>query len=129
MENHLCECMYDVLQRPGPSGQTLPALNRLKAQICDCTAEGYRKFLITITMLIDQMDTSQRYTTSFRRNGGVRADHILLERWNKADAYDTERNCTDSYNVSPEHVRHNRGERCQRGKIDGGSPLRAAYLV
>ena len=33
MENHLHECMYDVLQRPGPSDQMLPALNRLKAKI------------------------------------------------------------------------------------------------
>jgi hypothetical protein len=33
MENHLYECMYDVLQRPGPSDQTLPPLNRLKAKI------------------------------------------------------------------------------------------------
>jgi len=29
MENHLYECMYDVLKRPDPSDQTLPALNRL----------------------------------------------------------------------------------------------------
>jgi len=73
MENHLYECMYDVLQRPGPSDQTLPALNRLKAELCDCTAEGHRNFLMTVTLLIDQMETSRRYTTSFRRNGDVQS--------------------------------------------------------
>jgi len=33
MENHLYECTYDILQVPGPSDQTLTALNHLKAKI------------------------------------------------------------------------------------------------
>jgi len=33
MKNHLYECMYDVLKRPGPSEQRLHVLNRLKAKI------------------------------------------------------------------------------------------------
>jgi hypothetical protein len=33
MENHLCECIYDVLRRSDTNTNTLPALNRLRAQI------------------------------------------------------------------------------------------------
>ena len=33
MENHLYECIYDVLQQPGPNDKTLPPLNRLKLKI------------------------------------------------------------------------------------------------
>ena len=71
MEKHLYEWIYDVLQRPGPSDQTLPALNRLKANIERLHSRKLKKFLITIMMLIDQMETSGRYTTYFRRNGDV----------------------------------------------------------
>jgi len=123
MENHLYEFMYDVLQRRGHSDQTLPALNRLKVRlhsrrlqkILDDNNDADRPDR-------DQLTIYQIFQTKRRRA----AHHILLERWNRADAYDTERNSTDSYNVSTEQVRHNRGERCQPGKIDGGSPLRAA---
>jgi len=33
MENHLYECMYDILKLPELSDKTLPMLNRLKAKI------------------------------------------------------------------------------------------------
>ena len=33
MENHLYECMYDVLKLPEPSDKTLPVLNRLETKI------------------------------------------------------------------------------------------------
>jgi hypothetical protein len=45
MENHLYECMYDVLQRPGPSDQTPLALNRLKAKIVRLYSRRLQKIL------------------------------------------------------------------------------------
>ena len=45
MENHLCRCMYDVLQRPGPSDQTLPALNRLKTKVVRLHSRRLQKIL------------------------------------------------------------------------------------
>jgi len=45
MENHLYERMYDALQRPGPSDQTLPALNRLKAKIVRLHSRRLQKIL------------------------------------------------------------------------------------
>jgi len=45
MENHLYECMYDVLQRPGPNDQTLPALNRLKTKTVRLHTRGLQKIL------------------------------------------------------------------------------------
>ena len=45
MENHLYECMYDVLQRPGPSDQMLPALKRLKAKIVRLHSRRLQKIL------------------------------------------------------------------------------------
>ena len=45
MENHLHECMYDVLQRPGPSDQTVHALSRLKAKIMRLHSRRLQKIL------------------------------------------------------------------------------------
>jgi len=38
MENHLYECIYDVLQRDPSTQNIRPILNRLKAKISDSTA-------------------------------------------------------------------------------------------
>jgi len=45
MENHLYECVYDVLKRPGPSDQILSALNRLKANIVRLHSRRLQKIL------------------------------------------------------------------------------------
>jgi len=45
MENYLYESMYDVLQRPGPSDQTLPALNLLKAKMVRLHSRRLQKIL------------------------------------------------------------------------------------
>jgi len=45
MENHLYECVYDVLQRPGPSDLTLFALHCLKAKIMRLHSRRLQKIL------------------------------------------------------------------------------------
>ena len=55
MENHLYVRMYDVLQRLGPSDQTLPALNRLKVKIVRLRRRRLQK------ILDDNNDADRRY--------------------------------------------------------------------
>ena len=118
-ENHSHECMYDVLQRPGHSDQTLLALNRLKAKIVLLHSRRLQK-MVEDNNDADRPDGDRRrYTTS------CRTDHTFLERRNRANAYDNVRNNADSYDIYTEHVGV---EQCKRGKIGGGSPLRAAYV-
>ena len=111
MENHSYECMYDALQRPGLSDQTLPALNRLKTKIVRLHSRKLEKILYNNNDADrpngDQPTICHIFQTKRRR---AERTNIFLERWNRADAYDTERNSTDSYNFSTEHVRLNRGE-------------------
>jgi hypothetical protein len=45
MENHLYECVYGVLQRPGPSDPTLSALNSLKAKTVRLHSRRLQKIL------------------------------------------------------------------------------------
>ena len=45
IENHLHECMHDVLRRPSHSDQTLTALNRLKAKIVRLHSRRLHKIL------------------------------------------------------------------------------------
>jgi len=102
------------------------ALNRLKAKIVRLHSRRLQKILDYNNYTYRPGDDIPHLSDE---TAVCRADHIFLERWNRAEVYDTERNNTEPYNFSTEHVRHNRGEQCQRRKIDGGSPLRAAYFV
>jgi len=96
MENHLYKCMYDVLQRPGPSDQTLTALNGLQTKIVRLHSRRLHKILDdnNDADILDGDQPTIYHTFQTKRRRAERTIHSL--RRNRAYAYDTERNSTDS---------------------------------
>ena len=122
--------MYDVLQRPGPSDQTLPAFNRLKAKIVRLHSRRLQK------ILDDNNDAD-------RPDGDKQTIyHIFQTKWRHADRiiYSL-RDGTGQMHRTPSGIAQtlttflrNMCDTIEMNdasveKIVEGSPLRAAYFV
>jgi hypothetical protein len=103
MENHLYESMYDLLKRPGPSEQTLPVLNRLKAKNVRLHSRRLQK------ILEDNNDQPTMYHIFQKKR--QRAERTVYSLKDETVQMHTTPSGIDYYNLSTKHARHNRGER------------------
>jgi hypothetical protein len=78
MENHLYECIYDVLQQSSPS-DNLPVLNRLKAKIVRLHSIRLQEILLDNTKAdrIDEEQPSLYHILQMRRRRTQRTIHCL----------------------------------------------------
>jgi len=80
MENHLYECIYDVLQQSSPS-DNLPVLNRLKAKTVGLHSIRLQNILLDNTEAdrIDEEQPSLHHILQMRRKRTRRTIHCLRD--------------------------------------------------